>query len=154
MKKLKNLRNGSRGFTLIELLVVITIIGVLSTIILNSVSNSRARAYDAKIKEQLSSFRMAAEMYFLNQIPNSYAPASATCTSGIFNDVNPTDGAPGLYIAAGNLPAFSQVVCGSISSEYAVKASLYSGTEYWCVDSKGASRLISGPIGASVTFCP
>ena len=154
-KKLKQRRGlpAQAGFTLIELLIVICIIGILSTIILTSLSNSRARAYDSKIKQQLSSFRAAAEMYFLNQLPNNYGPASAICSLGIFNDFNDANGAPGLYIAPGNLPDFSTVVCGSTDFEYAVKATLYSGTEYWCVDSRGSSRLVSEDIGLSATFC-
>ncbi|HEY4521398.1 MAG TPA: type II secretion system protein [Candidatus Paceibacterota bacterium] len=35
---------GSKGFTLIELLVVIAIIGILSAVVLASLSNSRAKA--------------------------------------------------------------------------------------------------------------
>ncbi len=150
MNKFKN----KKGFTLIELLVVITIIGVLSTIILGSISNSRNKAYNSKIEQQLSGFRTAAEIYFTNQTPNGYGPASSICSAGIFNNVDPINGSPGLYIAAGNLPDFSQVVCGSTDSSYAVKATLYSGNKYWCVDNKGSSRLISGAIGNTVTFCP
>ena len=141
------------GFSLVELMMVINIIGALSAIILNSVSNSRARAYDSKIKQQLSSFRVAAEMYFLNQMPNSYS-LSVDCSSGMFNDVDSQNGSPSLYIAPGNLPDFSIPVCQSTESSYAVKAPLYSGNEYWCVDSKGASRLIEGAIDGPSTFCP
>lgn len=143
-----------KGFSLVELMIVITIIGVLSTIVLGSISNSRARAYDSKVKQQLSSFRAAAEIYFLNQNPNTYGPATIVCNEGLFNDFSSVNGAPGLYIAAGNLPDFTQVVCGASDSAYAVKATLFSGNEYWCVDNKGASRLIQGPIGGSVTICP
>lgn len=144
----------SRGFSLVELLISITIIGILATIILSSVSNSRAKAYDSKVKQQLSSFRTAAEVYFTVQDPNSYGPVSVSCSFGIFNDVDAVNGSPGLYIAAGNLPDFSVPVCQSTESAYAVKATLYSGNEYWCVDNKGVSRLISGPIGGPATFCP
>lgn len=144
----------SRGFSLVELLIAITIIGVLSTIILSSMSNSRARAYDSKVKQQLASFRTAAEVYFSSQNPSSYGPATSVCTEGIFNDVNPNNGSPALLIAEGNLPNNTQVRCGSTDTAYAVKASLYSGTEYWCVDSKGSARVIQGEIGSSVIFCP
>lgn len=144
----------NRAFTLIELLVVITIIGILSTIILSSLSTSRARAYDSKVKQQLSSFRAAAEMYFLNQNPTGYGPATSDCNAGIFNNFDSQNGTPGVYIAPGNLPDPTTVVCGSTNSSYAVKATLYSGNEYWCVDNNGASRLVAGPIGVSDTFCP
>jgi prepilin-type N-terminal cleavage/methylation domain-containing protein len=147
-------KNIEAGFTLIELLVVICIIGILSTIILSSLSNSRARAFDSKVKQQLSGFRAAAEMYFLNQLPNTYGPATADCGLGMFNDFNADNGTPGLYIAPGNLPPTTSTVCESTDFEYAVKATLYSGNEYWCVDSKGSSRLIAGAIGGPATFCP
>ena len=154
---MKRIFNLSRGFSLIELLIVITIVGVLSTIILSSISNSRARAYDSKIKQQLSSFRTAAEIYFTNQTPNSYNTTGSpitSCANGIFNDVDAVNGAPGLYIAPGNLPDFAQPVCGAADSgsAYAVKATLYSGNEYWCVDNKGSSRMVSD--GSLATFCP
>lgn len=145
--------NLSRGMTLIELLVVITIIGVLSTIILSSVSDSRARAYDSKIKQQLSSFRTAAEIYFQNQVPNTYN-VSSSCSSGMFVSILPSEGSPGLYIDIASMPANTEVVCGSNANSYAVKATLYSGSEYWCVDNSGDSVKIPGSIGASVTACP
>lgn len=148
IKKIKN-----KGFSLVELLIVICIIGILSTIVLSSVSNSRARAYDSKIKQQLSSFRTAAEIYFSNQTPSSYGPTTSVCSAGIFNDVDATNGSPGLYIAAGNIPSFSDIKCGSNGTDYAIKATLYSGNEYWCIDNKGSSRIIPGAIGDATTFC-
>lgn len=155
-QKLHNLRyllQTKQGMTLIELLIVITIVGVLSTIILSSVSDSRVRAYDSKVRQQLSSFRTAAEIYFQNQTPNSYG-ISSSCTSGMFISTNQSEGSPGMYIDPSNLPSATQVVCGSNGTSYAVKATLYSGNEYWCVDSKGNSVKVSGPIGSSVTICP
>ena len=143
----------SLGFSLVELLIVITIVGVLSTIVLNSLSTSRAKAYDSKVKQQLSSFRTAAEMYSNNQSPTGYGPATIGCDGGMFNNMDASNGTPGLYIAEGNLPDFADVECRSTDSAYAVKATLYSGNEYWCVDSKGASRAISGPMGGPETMC-
>lgn len=143
----------SGGFSLIELLISITIIGVLATIILSSVSSSRARAYDSKIKQQLSSFRTAAEIYFSNQTPNNYGGDIPVCSSGIFNDVNPANGSPGLYIDPASLPSFVQRFCNSSDSAYAVKVTLFSGNDYWCVDSKGTSKLYSGTPNSDTT-CP
>lgn len=150
---IKSKRGMQRGMTLIELLVVITIVGVLSTIVLSSLSDSRTRAYDSKIKQQLASFRTAAEIYFQNQNPNSYG-TSASCNVGMFASVNPNEGSPGVYIDPANIPSTTQVVCSSAGNAYAVKATLYEGDEYWCVDNKGASVKISGAIGGPVTVCP
>jgi prepilin-type N-terminal cleavage/methylation domain-containing protein len=149
-----------QAFTLIELLMVITIIGILTTVVLQSLSQSRTKAYDSKLKQQLDHFRAAAEMYFLNQLPTGYGPAVSNCTTPntLFTDMKTDDGKPALYVDRGNLPPNTQVVCGSTDSgpvsAYAVKATLFSGTEYWCVDSKGISKQFSGPIGNSATECP
>jgi prepilin-type N-terminal cleavage/methylation domain-containing protein len=155
MKKIFRKANFLKGFTLIELLVVIAIIGVLATIVLTSLTKTQGRSYDTKIKEQLNGFRTSAQMYFTNH--SGYGPATSVCDgqtdTTIFNNLQATDGTPGLYLATGNMPDFSQVSCDASLTEYAVKATLYSGTEYWCVDSTGASRQITGT-PASGTVCP
>ena len=143
------------GFSLVELLIVITIIALLSTIVLNSLSTSRARAYDSKVTQQLASFRTAAEIYYLNN--GGYEESDNViniCTAGIFVNLDPANGAPGRYIDPAILPTFTQLKCGSQKDAFAIKATLFSGNEYWCVDSKGASRAVSGEIGNSVTACP
>jgi prepilin-type N-terminal cleavage/methylation domain-containing protein len=58
------LKNSKRGFTLIELLVVIAIIGILSAIVLASLSTARNKAQDSKIQSQLSNIRSAAETIY------------------------------------------------------------------------------------------
>jgi general secretion pathway protein G len=58
-----NRRDFLRGFTLIELLVVISIIGILISLSLFGIQNSRKSARDAKRKSDLESIRSALEMY-------------------------------------------------------------------------------------------
>ncbi len=54
----------NKGFTLIELLVVIAIIGVLSAIVLSSLSNARSKGGDSAVKSNLANLRARAELYY------------------------------------------------------------------------------------------
>ena len=52
------------GFTLIELLVVIAIIGLLSTVVLISLSNVRSKARDARRKADIKTYQTIMEAYY------------------------------------------------------------------------------------------
>jgi prepilin-type N-terminal cleavage/methylation domain-containing protein len=54
----------TRGFTLVELLVVFSIITFLSSVVLAGVSNSREKANDSKITQDMRQFRIAVELYY------------------------------------------------------------------------------------------
>lgn len=54
----------SKGFTLIELLVVIAIIGILSSVVLASLSTARAKSRDARRISDLGQIQLALELYF------------------------------------------------------------------------------------------
>src|SRR3989338_10265966 len=59
--------NSSRrqaGFTLIELLVVIAIIGILSSVVLVSLQQTRSRGKDASAKISMANILTAAENYY------------------------------------------------------------------------------------------
>jgi prepilin-type N-terminal cleavage/methylation domain-containing protein len=62
------------GFTLIELLVVISIIGVLAVLVTANLNEARARARDAKVKQNLAQLKTALRIYF-----NDYNKYPAKC---------------------------------------------------------------------------
>jgi type II secretion system protein G len=57
------INNKKRGFTLIELLVVISIIGMLSSVVLSSLNDARAKARDARRMSDIKQIQNALEMY-------------------------------------------------------------------------------------------
>ena len=65
-------RSTSRGFTLIELLVVIAIIGLLSSVVLASLSSARSKGRDARRLADIKQLQVALELYYSEN--NEYAP--------------------------------------------------------------------------------
>jgi prepilin-type N-terminal cleavage/methylation domain-containing protein len=84
----------SKGFTLIELLVVITIIGLLASVVLASLADSRRVSRDAKRVQEAKQFQAAVELY--RNANGSYpcskttAPTCVTTRTEV-NDATPVD---------------------------------------------------------------
>jgi len=54
----------TRAFTIIELLIVIAIIGILTGVILTSLSSSRSKARDVKRVSDMGQIQLALELYY------------------------------------------------------------------------------------------
>jgi prepilin-type N-terminal cleavage/methylation domain-containing protein len=75
-------KRSPQGFTLIELLVVVAILGLVSTIVLNSLETARAKARDVRRLADIREVRTALENYRTEN--GSYPIATAwrgTCTT-------------------------------------------------------------------------
>lgn len=87
-----------RGFTLIELLVVIAIIGILSAIVIASLSNARDRANTAMRLESAKQVQNAIEIYFttVGNYPVTGGSWSSTCSAWGSRGASASDWIPGL----------------------------------------------------------
>ena len=144
-------RQAKAGFTLIELLVVIAIIGILAGIVLASLGNARSKGSDAKVKEQLSSIRNAAEVYYAT---NGTYGAAVNCQSAGMG-LDTTSGMLTLMTASswpGSVIPICTTDSATAATKYAASHILSDGT-YWCVDSGGKSAPSATAPGA-VTACP
>lgn len=86
----------NKGFTLIELLVVISIIGVLSTIVLSSLSSARESARVSRVLAEMKALETASALYNLDT--GEYASCSGcTISNDPFLNNNGVEGWNGPY---------------------------------------------------------
>lgn len=143
--------NLKKGFTLIELLMVVAIIGVLSAVVLSSLSNARTKGADASIKTNLNTVRGQSELFFSNN-GNSFLPsggstfAIATCPAYNASGTNflSRDRSSASAIAEAVSRGGNGSSCYNSSIAWAVAVGLKSSaTASWCVDSSGASKQVA-----------
>lgn len=157
----------NKGFTLIELLVVIAIIGILSSVVLASLNSARAKGNDAAIKSNLSNIRAQAEILYdsngcYSNSGTCQATALTSCSGAntIFGNANVLQQTAAAATASGqpvvcntNAGATQWAAAVQLRSTDVYSKSPASGTDYWCVDSSGASKAIDTNI-TTQTVCP
>lgn len=136
-------KKNSAGFTLVELLVVIAVIGILSSVVLMSLSTANTRGKDVAIQSDLVGVRTQAQLYYNSNggysLNGASIPASSDCSAASSVFVDPKIGLQILAADSANGGARS-VICSVTAggAAYAVAAEFAStaGT-YFCVDSNG-----------------
>ena len=141
------------GFTLIELLVVIAIIGILSSVVLASLTTARSKGQNAAVQSQLSNMRSQSELFYVTTGNNSYgtlangyvAPTLTTsitaCTTGTATLFVGTNGLSRLLGGQVN-GTTGNADCGATQTTWSVAAQLPSGG-YMCIDSTGVNRTVT-----------
>jgi len=131
-------------------LVVIAIIGILSSVVLASLNTARTKGNDASVKSQMSSVRSQAEIFY--DIDQTY---TNVCTDA--QTVKLLDNA-----SEQGSGAKTNDVCNSTGTAYAASSPIKStnlfaaasGSDFWCVDSTGSSKLIDVTLDSTATVCP
>jgi prepilin-type N-terminal cleavage/methylation domain-containing protein len=160
---MKKFTKYSRGFTLIELLVVIAIIGILSAIVLASLSTARGKGKDAAAEEQMSGARAQMEIYAGSNL-NSYTGGCASTTMGAANILAGVKSSEAIATSSNDpavapFGAYNQLTCNDSGTAWAAQAPLSASVSgspvYWCVDSSGTSRQeVTTFSAAGTVVCP
>ncbi len=138
-----NIPQQKKGFTLIELLVVVAIIGILASVVLSLLSESRKKGVDAAVKQNVTNARLEAEVFYNTTGGNSYtdvcgvngvggvgplifAASKAVGLSGAYS-VN-VEGAPG------------RATCNYNANAWIAEVPTSATGSFWCADSTGISK--------------
>ncbi len=129
----------TKGFTLIELLVVIAIIGILSSVVLASLSTARAKSRDARRISDLGQVQLALELYY--DTNGSYASS----TSGLqaFSAATANTAHVGKLVAGGYLPKLPTDPSSGQSYQYCALATPSTGT---CGNTATAASYVLGAL--------
>ncbi len=141
------------GFTLIELMVVISIVGLLSSILVSSLSSARLKGRDAKIRQQVLQMRTLMELDYSEtssyvNLQTGWHSTAAGCAASAF---------AGNYITkareictaivdsssssnfAGNSVYFGNNV--NLSTKYSIMVYLPGQQTFFCVGSSGRTSV-------------
>ena len=155
--KIKIMKNKNykfiKGFTLIELMVVIAIIGVLSAIILFSVTQYIGKSKDANIMGNLAVLVSSGEVFY-----NSNQSYNGFCSSTVVTNASsqmPENSTATCYNSSNNKGG---ICCSETidNDAWAACAPLFvDSDDAYCVDSRGVKKTIDHSYCiAGLTECP
>jgi general secretion pathway protein G len=114
LARIKSARENESGFTLIELLIVIVILGVLSGIVVFSVSGITSRGKAEACKATVATVQVAGEAYYAQK--GSYAADLAALTTAGFLQPPALAATDVIYTVIPGPPAKITVVAGTTGS--------------------------------------
>ena len=132
-----------RGLTFLEILLVIAILGILITVVLASVTSSRRKAVDNRIRSNINQIRILAEVAFDTNggtytewaQENSIQESLTRLLEEIDKDQGEEAGAP--YVT---------VIRESQAQNYCVSAPLVAESgNFYCVDKSGRFQTVEAP---------
>lgn len=139
-----------QGFTLIELLVVIAIIGILSSIVLVSLSGAQNKARDARIIADLSQVRTIATL-ISGEEATGY---TNVCKAGnALNDDPTTTYGASLGTISDDITTEQggAILCYAGKDDFCIESSLRVGDKFYCIDSDGKAGEIDATVCTTST---
>ncbi len=150
----------SQGFTLIEILVVVAIIGILSSVVIVSLSSTKKKGAVAFVKKSMSEIRTQANLYYA--VNGDYGTAqsfdtflssettfcSNTCfldDATILSSLKRFDPYIGAYYSSSHPDQnhYMSYVISTDKQRWALSVSMVNGPKTYCIDSTGQSVLSS-----------
>lgn len=152
------------GFTLLELLVVVGIIGLITTLGLMYMQDSKDKGANASIQSALMQARSQAELYY-NSTSRSYEGVCSVGT-GNLNTIGRLTQAGKKSYGGNPKTGYTDTVastwdteeCHDTATTYVVWIPLRDSTSAnpraFCIDSVNSSKVVTSVLGPNVFVCP